>query len=91
MEKQAAITNKPLGTNKVAQIALLVNDIEKTAEAYANFLGLEKPEIIITDGIEKTHAKYNGEDCPAVAKLAFFDLGDGLQLELIQPDEQPSV
>lgn len=85
MEKQ------PLETGRVAQIGIIVKDIEKTAKAYADFLGLPMPAISQTDGIEVTQAVYNGQPCEATAKLAFFNVGEGIDIELIQPDEKPST
>ncbi len=80
-----------LGTRTVAQIGLLVNDIESAVQAYADFLGVEKPAIIITDELEKTQARFKGQPTKARAKLAFFDIGPSLQLELIQPDGEHST
>jgi methylmalonyl-CoA/ethylmalonyl-CoA epimerase len=68
-----------------------VHDIEKTAQVYADFLGVAKPEIKVTDVIEKSQAKYKGSPTKARAKLAFFKVGQGLELELIQPDDEPST
>jgi len=83
--------NQPLGTGKVAQIGIIVKDIEKTAKAYADFLGLPMPSISETAGIESSRATYRGEPCEATAKLAFFKVGEGIDIELIQPDEKPST
>jgi len=80
-----------LGTRRVAQVGLLVRDIEKTARVYADFLGVPVPAIQITDVLEKSQATYRGNPTPARAKLAFFDVGPGLQVELIEPDENPST
>jgi methylmalonyl-CoA/ethylmalonyl-CoA epimerase len=80
-----------LGTRVVTQVALLVHDIEKTAQVYADFLGVDKPRIQVTDSLDKSQASYRGNPTPARAKLAFFDVGPGLQLELIQPDDAPST
>jgi len=85
MEKQ------PLGTGKVAQIGIIVKDIEKTAKDYAEFLGLPMPQISETDTIEKSQATYRGKPCHATAKLAFLNVGEGIDIELIQPDEKPST
>ncbi len=79
-----------LGNHFVTQIGILVNDIERVSTAYAEFFGLEKPEIIITDIEEVAQTRYNGEVTEARAKLAFFEMGS-LQLELIEPDHQPST
>ena len=75
----------------MTQIGFVVNDIEKTSQAFADFLGVEKPQWSLTDTIDKTHGEFNGEPCPARAKLAFFHVGETLDIELIEPDETPSV
>ncbi|QSF46304.1 VOC family protein [Paenibacillus tianjinensis] len=79
-----------LGNHFVTQIGILVNDVEKVSAAYAEFFGLEQPEIIITDTADIAQTHYNGGPTEARAKLAFFDMGS-LQLELIEPDHQPST
>lgn len=80
-----------LGTKIVTQIGFVVNDIEKTSQTFADFLGVEKPQWSLTDTIDKTHGEFNGQPCPARAKLAFFHVGETLDIELIEPDETPSV
>lgn len=82
---------KILGTNIVTQIGIIVHDIEKTASVYADFLGVEKPNIIITDTVDKALTNYRGESTTARAKLAFFHVGQTLDIELIEPDNGPSV
>ncbi|MBS4198303.1 VOC family protein [Bacillus sp. FJAT-49732] len=79
-----------LGTNVITQIGILVHDIEKTSQVYADFFGVDKPEAIVTDTIEKAQTEYRGEPSVARAKLAFLDMGS-LQIELIEPDENPST
>lgn len=80
-----------LGTKIVTQIGFVVNDIEKTSKAFADFLGVEPPAWSLTDTIDKTHGEFNGEPCAARAKLAFFHVGENLDIELIEPDQTPSV
>ena len=41
-----------LGTHIVTQIGFVVNDIEATSQAFADFLGVEKPQWSLTDSIE---------------------------------------
>ncbi|GGJ14148.1 lactoylglutathione lyase [Alicyclobacillus cellulosilyticus] len=79
-----------LGTDVVTQIGIIVRDIEKTSQAFADFFGVEKPKWFLTDTIDKTQATYRGEPCYGRAKLAFFKLGN-LDIELIEPDEHPST
>ncbi|WP_028612043.1 VOC family protein [Paenibacillus harenae] len=79
-----------LGTRTITQIGLLVNDIEATSQAYAEFFGVEKPKWFWTDTVDVAETEYKGESSAARAKLAFLDMGS-LQLELIEPDEHPST
>ena len=79
-----------LGNNKMVQVGIIVNDIEKAAADYAAFFGVEKPEAQLTDGYDKSEAQYKGKPSDARAKLAFFDFGS-LQVELIEPDDHPST
>lgn len=80
----------PFETNPITQLALVVHDIEKVANAYATFLNCKVPEIAWTDPVEKAETEYRGNPTKKRAKLAFFDMGS-LQLELIQPDHNPST
>ncbi|HVP18720.1 MAG TPA: VOC family protein [Spirochaetia bacterium] len=80
-----------LKTRAVTQIGVLVNDIEAAARAWADFLGVEIPPITTTDGYEKSQARFRGKATTARARLAFFDVGPWLQLELIQPDREQST
>lgn len=81
---------KVLGENIITQVGIVVNDIEETAQAYADLLGVDIPSIDLTDTVDKSETEYNGEASIAQSKLAFFDLGS-VQLELIEPDENPST
>lgn len=79
-----------LGTNIVTQIGIIVKDIDKVSQDYADFFGVKKPKWNWTDGYEKSHAEFNDKPSDARAKLAFFDMGQ-LQIELIEPDNNPST
>ena len=80
-----------LGTREVVQVGIIVKDIEKTAAAYAKFFNVEIPEISVTVPPAGKKMYYRGEEGTATAKLAFFDVGTNLQIELIDPDEKPST
>jgi len=79
-----------LGNNVITQIGILVNDIEKTSQAYADFFGVENPGWSLTDTVEHAQTEYRNQSSEARAKLAFFNMGS-LQLELIEPDQNPST
>jgi hypothetical protein len=79
-----------LGTKTVVQVGILVNDIEQTAKAYAEFLGVE-PRFVQTGTYEEAQTSYKGNPSRARAKLAFFNVGPSLDIELIEPDREPST
>jgi catechol 2,3-dioxygenase-like lactoylglutathione lyase family enzyme len=85
------MTTPALGTNVCCQVGLIVRDIEKSAKLYADILGLPLPNIIITDPEEKAHTKYRGKPTQAQAKLAFFQMGPQMSIELIEPMGAPST
>jgi catechol 2,3-dioxygenase-like lactoylglutathione lyase family enzyme len=79
-----------LNPNAVCQVALVVKDIDKASEKYAQLFGVPKPDYIVTDELDKARTTYRDRPSPAQAKLAFFDLGK-LRLELIEPLGEPST
>ncbi|MCF2650708.1 VOC family protein [Niallia circulans] len=79
-----------LGNNVITQIGILVHDIEITSQAYADFFGVDKPEWSLTDTVDRAQTEYRNQSTEARAKLAFFNMGS-LQLELIEPDRNPST
>jgi catechol 2,3-dioxygenase-like lactoylglutathione lyase family enzyme len=83
-------SSKGIGTDRVIQVGLVVNDIAATAQRYREVLGLPEPSQQQTPGFQTTEATFYGEPCEATAKLAFFEFGQA-QLELIEPDQVPSV
>lgn len=79
-----------LGNLQVAQVGIMVDDIETKARAWADVLGVPLPNIIVTDGWDKTQAEYKGAPTNARAKLAFFKM-ENLDIELIEPMGEPST
>jgi len=61
-----------IGTQVVTQIGILVNDIEKTCQKYAEFLGVENPGFKITNVYNEARTEFKGKPTAARAKLAFF-------------------
>jgi hypothetical protein len=82
---------KPLDTSTITQVAIIVRDIAKSAREFAEFLGAPVPEIRQTGTVDVALTRHRGKPTQARAKLAFFDVGQGLRLELIEPDEHPST
>lgn len=81
-----------VGTHMLAQVGFIVKDVEATKKKWAAFLGVEVPQTQLSGDYAITQTQYKGESAPeAACKMAFFDVGPGLQLELIEPNEQPST
>jgi len=81
-----------LGTNIVTQVALIVRDIEATKQKYAEFFGVEPPATVEGGKYEVTGTTYMGNPAPrAGAKLAFFNVGTNVMLELIEPNGEQST
>ncbi|MDZ7721255.1 MAG: VOC family protein [candidate division KSB1 bacterium] len=74
----------------MTQVGLVVRDIEAKSKAWADLLGVDVPEVIVTDERDKAHTQFKGEPTEARAKLAFFNL-DNIQIELIEPIGGPST
>ncbi|MCS6831090.1 MAG: VOC family protein [Armatimonadota bacterium] len=79
-----------LANTTVAQIAIVVHDIEEACKRWSQVLGQPVPNIIITEPGDEAHMLYRGQPSNAQAKLAFFNLGQ-VQLELIEPIGEPST
>jgi methylmalonyl-CoA/ethylmalonyl-CoA epimerase len=81
---------KVFGNNTLTQVGIVVKDIEKSSKAFAAAFGIEAPAWSWTDGYDKARTRYRGKESPARAKLAFMRFGS-LDIELIEPDENPST
>ena len=79
-----------LQTRRMAQVAVIVEDIEKSAAYYASMFGIAKPTAIFAAGHESRPTIYRGKPSKATAKLAFVEL-ENIQIELIEPDGTPSI
>lgn len=77
---------------RFAQVGFVVNDINEAKAKYAAAFGCEEPGTCTGGDYEVTQAKVFGEPAPeADCTMAFFNLSSGVQLELIQPNDAPSV
>jgi hypothetical protein len=80
----------PTENETIAQIALVVDDVEKYAAAYAKVFGIETPTWRLTDVKEVSNIKYKGKPTDARAKLAFIRFAN-ISIEIIEPVGEPSV
>lgn len=78
-----------LGNHFVTQIGILVNDVEKVSTAYAEFLEWRSRKLSLQ--IQKIRRRLGIMARRRWRGLSWlFDMGS-LQLELIEPDQQPST
>lgn len=75
---------------RIAQVAIVVKDIEKARAAWAQLLGMKESQISETEDWEQTKMSYKGKPSKARAKLVFFNL-ENITLELIEPIGGPST
>lgn len=80
---------KPIKKEGFIQINIVVADIEKAAEKWAQILGIEKPEIYVNHLEGNEHYTYRGEKVSCDLKVANIDMGNFV-LELHQPVGGPS-
>lgn len=83
--------SRPIEDIRLVQIGFLVKDIEKTKKEFARFFDVPEPETVDSGEYEITKTEYRGQTAPkAKCYMTFFYFGD-LQMELIQPNEEPSI
>lgn len=80
---------KPIKKEGFIQINIVVADIEKAAEKWAQILGIEKPEIYVNHLEGNEHYTYRGEKVSCDLRVANIDMGNFV-LELHQPVGGPS-
>ncbi|MCL2030878.1 MAG: VOC family protein [Oscillospiraceae bacterium] len=81
-----------MGTHVLTQVALVVHDIEASKARLAQLLGVPEPPVFGSGEYAVTQTEVRGAPAPGAAcKMAFFSVGDSVQIELIQPNETPSV
>ena len=81
-----------LERGKFSQVGFIVKDIEEASARFAKLFGCEVPPAQLCGNYEVAQTIYKGQPAPkAKSKLAFFDLVPGVQLELIEPNEEPST
>jgi catechol 2,3-dioxygenase-like lactoylglutathione lyase family enzyme len=76
-----------IDTHIVTQVGFIVKDIEKTKKKFAAFLGVPEPDAAVAGDYAITQTEVNDQPAPdANSLLAFFTVGESLQIELIQPN-----
>ena len=76
-----------IGTSTLTQVGFIVRDIEKTKKKFAEFFGVPVPNTVDGGKYEVTGTVVDGNPAPdANCLMAFFNVGNGVALELIQPN-----
>jgi methylmalonyl-CoA epimerase len=81
---------RPFNGTKIVQIGIVVRDVEKYAKSYAEFFGVEVPEINISETEDTAKTRYHGRPTKARVKQAFFNFDD-ISIELLEPVGGPST
>lgn len=84
------MAESPLGTMHVAQIGIIVKDVEAAARAWAELVGVPMPELEISPVWEQAQTTYQGAPSPARVKQAFISM-DAIDIELMEPVDKPST
>ncbi len=84
------MSDPDLNPDMICQIGLIVRDIEASIKRFRAVFGFPETPVVTTAGYERGKTTFHGEPSDATAKLAFFNAGQ-IQIELIEPDEKPSV
>lgn len=85
-----------LGTREMVQVGFVVRDVEATKRKFAEFFGVPVPDTLLANRGEAHYhvvqTRYLGKPSPkSEAKLAFFEVGGAMAIELIEPNEEPSI
>lgn len=81
---------KPFDGDKIVQIGIVVDDVEKYAQKYAKFFGVETPNVIISEKLDIAKTHYHGKQTKARVKQAFFNF-DNITIEVLEPVGGPST
>jgi methylmalonyl-CoA/ethylmalonyl-CoA epimerase len=84
------VTSQALGTSRLVQVGIVVADVEATARAWSQILGLPMPEIRMTDEFDFAQTEYEGAPTFARARMAFLSVGQ-VDIELLEPVGEPST
>ena len=82
--------SKPLPNKELVQVAVIVKDAEATAKKWADLLGVEVPEAVVSEPATTAKTMYRGKPTKARVKMVFFKL-ENLSVELLEPVGGPSV
>ena len=81
-----------LGDSVMTQIAFIVEDIEESRRRFSEFFGIEATQAVSAGEYPVVETVYNGAPArEAGAMLAFLKFSPRFEIELICPNQAPSV
>ena len=81
-----------IDTKVLTQVGFIVKDIDKSKAKFAEFFGVPVPVTIGGGDFEITQTEVMGKPAPdANCLMAFFQVGENVHIELIQPNGMKST
>ena len=90
LEKEVYHMENNIDFGGFIQVAIIVEDIEKAAQKWAQLFNVPVPEIRLLPAGEDKGLRYRGEPANYALKLAVIQ-ANGWIVELHEPDENPST
>lgn len=89
---EGAVDMSGLRLDQFAQVGFVVHDVEATKRRFAELFGVPVPPTVDCGEYEVTRTVYKGQAAPnAFCRMAFFRISDSIEIELIEPNEEPST
>jgi methylmalonyl-CoA/ethylmalonyl-CoA epimerase len=82
----------PIPLNGFIQIAIVVEDIERSIDSWCELFDAPRPEVRVNEAQANPNETYRGEVAAYGLKMAVIDCSDrGFVVELHEPDHNPST
>jgi methylmalonyl-CoA/ethylmalonyl-CoA epimerase len=77
--------NPKKGTLRLCQVGVVVYDLDKAIENYRKILGMEPTRIIDRSPTAPGKKYYKNRESDFFQRAALYDMGNGIEFELLQP------
>lgn len=84
------VESKVLGTDSVAQLCFITDDLERSSKWFADTFGVEMPPVVFTSPPEEAQAEYLGKPASVMCKARHFRFAN-MDLEFIEPGPERST
>ncbi|MEZ0537937.1 VOC family protein [Caldicellulosiruptoraceae bacterium PP1] len=82
--------NNILGSTLVCQVAIVVRDVEKATQRFAELIGVNPPKPFVANEDGSDTVTYRGQPTNGRVKLSFFNM-ENLVIEFIEPTDDPTT